>query len=258
MNPSPDVQNEFRYTVRGPMSILAVQSLDDRAVNQIVDMLRRKETGERIGGGRSPVRVISLASGGKVAIKSYTRGGVLGWFVRHLYIKFGQSRGESELYRLRRLQDMGIPVPDPIASVTQGSFLYRTWLITRYIECTSPLSTLSSVDEDRARAAVRTLASLLCRLVQERVFHVDLHPGNVLIRDDAAVFILDFDKAQDYRGALNALRDAYLIRWRRACLKHGFPEFLSEELAAGLRHDFSRSQAPAPVSGRSCEKLTNV
>lgn len=231
---------QFQSHRLGPMRILASEMLHKEDLSQIVDCLRRTGLGERIGGGRSPVRIIELRSGVKVALKSYTRGGVLGWFVRHLYLGFGAPRGESELLRLRHLQELGIPVPEPLAAVTQGRRVYRTWLVTQYIENSVSLAALAATDEERARLAVRTLAGIFSTLVQSRVFHVDLHPGNVLVRDDDRVFVLDFDKAVDFRGSLNALRDGYLVRWRRACLKHGLPEFLSEELAAGLRHDFSR------------------
>jgi predicted unusual protein kinase regulating ubiquinone biosynthesis (AarF/ABC1/UbiB family) len=86
--------------------------------------------------------------------------------------------------------------------------------------------------------ATKDLIDQVSTLIQNNIFHVDLHPGNVLVGRGGRVFLLDFDKARIARGNKNKLRDHYLSRWQRAVIKHGLPDMLSEMLAAGLDRDY--------------------
>ena len=65
-------------------------------------------------------------------------------------------------------------------------------------------------------------------LIKNKILHVDLHPGNVIVGNQNQVYLLDFDKASIFPGEKNALRSRYLRRWNRAIQKHGLPEILSE------------------------------
>jgi aminoglycoside phosphotransferase (APT) family kinase protein len=105
-------------------------------------------------------------------------------------------------------------------------------------------------------------------LILNGIKHVDLHPGNVLVDGTGQVFLLDFDKAffilndenspfllslkeqahaPDSQNMLSSreimrevlflrrLRDFYLRRWRRAVIKHGLPDYVSETMCLRLR-----------------------
>jgi 3-deoxy-D-manno-octulosonic acid kinase len=73
------------------------------------------------------------------------------------------------------------------------------------------------------------------RLIEARICHVDLHPGNVLVDGDGRIYLIDFDKAFRFTGSDRELRDWYISRWRRAITKHGLPEVLGDALSTGLR-----------------------
>jgi 3-deoxy-D-manno-octulosonic acid kinase len=72
-------------------------------------------------------------------------------------------------------------------------------------------------------------------LIQHRILHVDLHPGNVIMDAAGKVYLLDFDRGKVYHGDRQKLKNRYLTRWQRAVNKHGLPEFLAEMLRAGLK-----------------------
>lgn len=57
--------------------------------------------------------------------------------------------------------------------------------------------------------------------------------GNVLVYPEQSVYLIDFDKARHFKGSASDLRKAYICRWRRAVIKHGLPEVLSEYVSAG-------------------------
>jgi 3-deoxy-D-manno-octulosonic acid kinase len=77
-------------------------------------------------------------------------------------------------------------------------------------------------------------------LIEEGIYHVDLHPGNVLVDNNHNVYVIDFDKARCWTGPKNELRDLYLHRWRRAVIKHNLPETLSEIACLHLRYNFGK------------------
>jgi 3-deoxy-D-manno-octulosonic acid kinase len=172
-------------------------------------------------------------------MKPYYRGGILRHLVQRTYIGFGPSRSTRELYLLCRVRELGVAAPEPVAALTHGGLFYRAWLVTKEIPEAKTLADLMLHDEERGRAAMEKLVPHVSKLVQNRILHVDLHPGNVLVGNDDAVYIVDFDKARDYVGAVPKLRDHYVLRWRRAVLKHGLPDLLSEMMSLGLRRTTS-------------------
>ena len=71
-------------------------------------------------------------------------------------------------------------------------------------------------------------------LVQNKILHVDLHPGNVIVDPEGKVYLLDFDKGRIFRGSRQRLQERYFARWKRAVIKHGLPAMLIECLQAGI------------------------
>ena len=198
----------------------------------------RPEERSRAGsvlGGRSPVWRAELTDVGPVILKPYYRGGIMRYLIQRTYLGFGESRATREFKLLLRVRELGVSAPGPVAALTHGGMLYRAWLVTREIVGARSLAEIMTTDEEAGRDAMEQLVPQIATLVQHRVMHVDLHPGNVLIDPQGKVYILDFDKASEYRGALPKLRDHYVLRWRRAVLKHGLPDLLSEMMSLGLR-----------------------
>lgn len=179
-------------------------------------------------GGRTTVYPIHLAGFGSVMVKPYSRGGVIRWLVSNRYLRRGESRAERERCLLRQVRALGVHAPEPVASITEDALWYRCWLLSREIEGHVTLAELSLRDQDAALIALEKLVPQLDILIGNDILHLDLHPGNVLVKSDNSVWIVDFDKATLNRGAEAKLRDLYARRWRRAVIKHGLPDVLSE------------------------------
>lgn len=186
-------------------------------------------------GGRGCVTHTEVAGLGRVVIKHYTRGGVLGRFIRHVYFRCGPLRSRVEFDLLDQVRALGVNAPEPLAIAVRGMLFYRTWLVIREVPEKQTLADLAQRDEDRAREVMKKLVAQMEILVRNGIYHIDLHPGNVLVQPDDTIFIIDFDKACHFRGRINELRDRYIIRWRRAVIKHALPQSLSEVMSWGLR-----------------------
>jgi serine/threonine protein kinase len=189
--------------------------------------------------GRRSASYGELPGYGRVVIKHYHRGGLFGRLVRSLYVRWGKTRSQAEFEVLDRARALGVPVPEPVAYIYRGTLLYRAWLVTKEVSEHESLAQLVLRDEEAARTVTEQLSDIIALLVEAKIYHVDLHPGNVLIDRDGKIFLIDFDKAHDYPGSKNDLRDNYLIRWRRAVIKHNLPDCLCEILSATLRRTFA-------------------
>ena len=185
-------------------------------------------------GGRDSVSYHCMEDLGPVVIKHYKRGGILGRVVRRRYLKWGKSRSQLEFELLLKARDLGINVPEPLLYAKRGRLIYRAWLVTREIKQPLSLARLSLNDEKRTRQVMASVIDQISRLLDHGIWHVDLHPGNVMIDQSDRVFLLDFDKGSRYQRNRIKLRDRYVKRWQRAVSKHGLPEILSEMLRSGL------------------------
>jgi 3-deoxy-D-manno-octulosonic acid kinase len=136
---------------------------------------------------------------------------------------------------LERVREYGINVPKPYAIVKKGSFVYGTWLVMEHLPGARNLVEIQREEGDALHAIMTALGEQLVVLIQKRVLHIDLHPGNVLVSPEGLVYIVDFDKAHYFRGSASTLRDLYLRRWRRAVIKHGLSPVLSEMMSLILR-----------------------
>ncbi len=234
----------------------------------------RKSQKQDLSGRGRTVRLL-LNGVGRVVIKHYRRGGVLGRMVSHRYLRLGATRCENEFQMLLRVRAMGVSAPEPILFAYKGSVLYKAWLVTREVERSQSLFHLAQEGAVKGGldpvAITEKVAELVTRLIINGVKHVDLHPGNVLIDEQGDVFLIDFDKAQILKALANspflqsvqaglsndnferesspapvspgmrevselrALRDFYLRRWRRAVIKHRLPESIAEVMCLKLK-----------------------
>ena len=179
-------------------------------------------------GGRGGIRKHILPGIGPVIIKSYVRGGMIRYFSRSTYLGVGKSRCQRECENLLTARNLGVNAPDPVAFITRGRWIYQAWLITREIPHGDSLATLSLGDEEKARAVLDETIRQLAILVNNRIFHVDFHPGNVLIGYDGIVYFIDFDKARNVSLTMTDLCEKYMKRWDRAVKKYHLPSFLSD------------------------------
>ena len=183
-----------------------------------------EQSGTAALSGRRSVRFIELPETGPVAVKSYARGGLVRHVIRDRYLYTGNSRPGIEFNLMSLARKAGINVPRPIAYATRGKLFYRAWLITRQIPANESFAELCLNQQQRALELVPSICKSVRRLVEKRIFHVDLHPGNVLVDKDDIHYIIDFDKACFYAKSRENLAEKYRKRWERAVKKHGLPE----------------------------------
>ena len=197
----------------------------------------------RILGGRGVITEATLNDGRTVIVKHFRRGGILRRLIDRYYIGLGTRRPEVEFKLLTDFRKVGGSAPEPIAFVTKGSLVYQGWLVTKKIPGDSSLADISVQDVSRATNVLKDVVQQIGLLIEHKIFHIDLHPGNVLVDDDDVIYLIDFDKAHRVHLTGNALRDKYLLRWRRAVIKHNLPDFLSELMCGKLLMDFDGTGA---------------
>ncbi len=194
---------------------------------------RRVTSGSNVLGGRAVILRCTLPSVGDVVIKEYRRGGMLRFFRRRYYVRNGTPRPERELNSLLAARADGVNAPEPVACFSRGALFYRGWLVTRFIKGRG-LVDVCGEDASAAEALVPELVRQVRILVQHQVAHVDLHPGNVHVAADGAVYLLDFDRALLFEGTGDELKQRYDTRWRRAVEKHRLPPVLADQFTKAL------------------------
>lgn len=177
--------------------------------------------------GRAEIATIHLGDIGPVVVKRYTRGGVIRVFNSSTYLKIFQYRCKEEFTLLVLLRQLGIRVPRPIAFAYHGKLLYKAWLISQEIKNARTLAELSRSEPDRVEELMPTLIDQLDMLIDNRIYHVDFHPGNVIVNDQGQLFIIDFDRARTNFRNKTKLHHKYVKRWERAVLKHNLPATLN-------------------------------
>lgn len=227
----------FERVFRGPYHFFSRETLPDDVANKLVHLVRVKldEAPRGILGGRGRSVTAEVPGLGAVFVKRYSHGGVLRAVTGGRFLNIGPSRSCAEFVMLERVRAMGINAPRPLVYVIKGNLFYNTWLIMEELPDTRTLVEVSVNEPEALDGCMERLAPHLRTLVTNKVLHVDLHPGNVLVAKDGTIFIVDFDKAYTYRGSESQLRELYLRRWRRAVIKHGLSPVLTEKMSLTLR-----------------------
>lgn len=190
-------------------------------------------SGEILSGRTGPV-MAEIPGMGAVVVKHYRRGGLVRHFVKDRYAGIGIPRPLREYEMLETVRGLGVSSPEPLAWAVRGRLFYRAFLVTRRIEGARSLSEAGGGDSDHCRAAVEKAAGQIRILIDSRIHHVDLHPGNVLLDAGGQVHIIDFDKARRVTWPPEKLGAAYVNRWKRAVEKYSLPEFMTLQLIEGL------------------------
>jgi 3-deoxy-D-manno-octulosonic acid kinase len=229
----------FTELIRGPFVVGGLGGVADDLATRMVQLLKGGFTASPNAtgalGGRGYSRVFEVEGLGRVFIKRYTHGGILRRLTGGQFLCVGPCRSKSEYLMLETVRHLGVSAPKPLVFVTKGSYLYSTWLVMEEIPNCRTLVEVSRDEVDLVPEVMDQLAQQLRILIKHRIFHVDLHPGNVLVSRDRRVSIVDFDKAYVYPGTASALCDLYLRRWRRAVIKHQLAPVLSEFMSLTLR-----------------------
>lgn len=161
--------------------------------------------------GRGSVFFIQY-SGMDLVLKHYHRGGVVSKIFKDRYLGFRveQTRAWREFIMLKKMCELGLPVPRPVAArVEMKKFIYTADLITQRI-----MNVRTLVDALIAEGDNLCLWKNVGRCVRKfhdlGVYHHDLNARNILIGADMNVHMIDFDHCEFRSGgkwqSLNMLR----------------------------------------------------
>ncbi len=185
-------------------------------------------------GGRGAVTVSELAGIGPVVVKQYRRGGLLAHVVKTSYARLGKTRGRLEFELLEKVRSLGVNAPEPVAYAVTGNLIYRAWLVTRLVEGARTLAEIALENPDSAVSMMDGVTRQVRILIQNKIHHVDFHPGNVIVDRCGKIFLIDFDKGRAFRGGKKRLAGTYISRWERAVKKHRLPKALVDKMESGL------------------------
>ncbi len=218
--------------------IYSEKHLSDKDLKSVVEALKIQASPneDHLLSGRGTIKFTELDGIGPVAIKKYLRGGLLGKIIKKYYVQgAGKLRPQIEYEALLIARKCGIKAPCPHAFVIQGQLLYQAWLIMEKIEHQDNLASISLKNPEFAQGLMPEVCRIITTLVDNMIFHPDLHPGNFLMTLSRELYLIDFDKAAIFSGPPSKLQEVYLLRWRRAVIKHNLPDFLAEYVSASLR-----------------------
>jgi len=169
---------------------------------------------------------------GPAVLREYLRGG---WPARisrdrYFFSGFDRSRPLAEFQMLVTLREMDLPVPAPLAALCERSGLfYRGWLLMERIPGVQALADLIS-ERSKSPDLWHRAGATIARFHHAGVVHADLNARNILVADDGAIHLVDFDRARFAAEGSAAFR-ANLGRLKRS-LEKLWPPDLSGRLAA--------------------------
>jgi 3-deoxy-D-manno-octulosonic acid kinase len=152
---------------------------------------------EESAGGRGTVAFVHDGSR-RWVMRHYRRGGLIARLLgdRYLWTGADRTRAFREWRLLHQLHAANLPVPAPVAARYERSGpFYRADLITE------ELPTRRTVARALATAPLpavrwREVGECIGRLHAHGVHHADLNAHNLLLGDDGAVYVLDFDRGR--------------------------------------------------------------
>jgi 3-deoxy-D-manno-octulosonic acid kinase len=205
---------------------------------------------EGTGGGRGSVHYLKT-EGRKFVLRHYHRGGLVARVSVDRYVWRGEqaTRPFAEWQLTYRLHRAGLPVPAPVAARYQHDGMTYTGDII-----TERLNTVGSLAECLATGALSiltwiTIGRCIRRFHDLGVCHADLNTHNLLLDEDARVYVIDFDQCQLRKAGL--WRDGNLVRLRRSLEKvtYGLPrDRFGESDWHGLLDGYRQDSGDQPLS----------
>jgi len=174
---------------------------------------------EQVGIGRARVTYFVFESHSLV-LKHYYRGGVVARLIKDRYLGFDieKSRAFREWRLLKKMSQLGLPVPQAVAAhVEKSLFSYRADLVTEEIKGAKTLADVlseKSIDETQWKR----IGACIKLFHKNNIYHADMNARNILITAAQEIYLIDFDNS-DFRSDSNAWKAANLSRLKRSLLK---------------------------------------
>lgn len=164
-------------------------------------------------GGREAHPVFSLSEQGRVIVRAYRRGGVLGRINRKLY--FRGHRAFDELFATIQAGAGGVQVPEVVLAAERRLGLgYIATIATRWIEGAVDGAAWLRTAAPAVRAeALQEVGRQIGLMHEAGVAHPDLNLRNLLVvespdRTKPMVYLIDFDRARLSKGPTPRARRA--------------------------------------------------
>jgi 3-deoxy-D-manno-octulosonic acid kinase len=160
-------------------------------------------------------------------LRHYRRGGLIARLSHDRYVWSGEDRVRAfaEWRLLFYLAQRGLSVPTPVAAFFRRAGLtYRCDLITQRIGHAEALSA-ALASTALGEPVWRAIGAAVARLHRHGVDHADLNAHNILLDENSAVSVIDFDRGR--LRAPGAWTSSNLSRLQRSLTK----------IAAGLPPD---------------------
>lgn len=129
-------------------------------------------------------------------LRHYRRGGLIGKLLTDEYVFGGweKTRAFAEFTLLKRLRELHLPVPAPIAAhISRHGLFYRADLITALIPHSHDLH--HKLCEKPLNAETwETVGETIARLHEAQVYHHDLNIHNIMQDSDDKIWVIDFDR----------------------------------------------------------------
>jgi tRNA A-37 threonylcarbamoyl transferase component Bud32 len=193
----------------------------DSQIKQILNLATDRSSKQMTPlGGRAAIVKMNIKDIGPVVIKPYIRGGLAQLLLNDRFLNMGTCRAKKEFEMLLKVKDIGVHVPEPVMYFQKGWMFYRCWLMTKEISNQGTIAHISLTDALFSASLSSLIWKGVDKMVENGIFHVDFHPGNVILGNDEKLCFLDFDKAVITSMGKEALLKKYINRWNRAVLKH--------------------------------------
>lgn len=179
-----------------------------------------------VAGGRGAAWYVGSAAH-PLVLRHYRRGGLIARISQDRYVWSGEDRVRAfaEWRLLFYLAQRGLSVPKPVAAFYRRAGLtYRCDLITQRIAHAEALSA-ALASTALGEPVWRAIGAAIARLHRHGVDHADLNAHNILVENNTAVSVIDFDRGRLRAPGLWTTRN--LSRLQRSLTK----------VAAGLPPD---------------------
>jgi 3-deoxy-D-manno-octulosonic acid kinase len=154
-------------------------------------------------------------------LRHYYRGGLIGKIINdsYLYTSQKKTRAAKEFALLAHMQSLGLPAPRPIAyRVSRFGLFYRADLLSSRIENSKDLVAILS-KQKVSDELWKKIGKTIKHFHDHNIYHHDLNAHNILIDEQKAIFLIDFDRCEVNATNQGSWQKNNMARLQRSLLK---------------------------------------
>ena len=163
----------------------------------------------------------------KMMLRHYYRGGIPAKFNKDKYLWTGlnNSRSFSEYCLLNKMSDLGLPVPQAIATQTcKKGLFYQANILLEYLKHQSTFAGILNCQNDEL--IWQNIGATIAKFHNYGIFHADLNAHNILINEDK-IYLIDFDHSKQCK-IKRSWQQANMQRLKRSIDKISREDFIKQ------------------------------